>query len=536
MNIYVFGVLFILIFYVVVGTYVGKKVKNIEDYYVAGRNAPTLFIVGTLVASYLSSVAFMGEVGFSYDGYVIAFLILFVIASLGYYIGGRYFGRYLRRAESLTIPEFFGQRYNSKRIQLLTSITSVIGIGCYLVAVTQGGAILVQELLGTGYFVSLIITCLAYMPFCFYSGSKGVILTDTIMFIIFTAMAIISVPYIVQYAGGWPDAIINTVLSEVKPGALAWHGVITGPNAYMGTAIDVLVWGIVLGLVWLVVISVSPWQASRFLMAKDEHTVLRSGLISPVLLLIVCTFLHFAVTTINAVDPYISPSERVYISTALTQFPTWLGIFVCGGILSAMLSSCSTFISVISFSLSNDIIDVLFKTKPENNLRNSRISMAIVGIIILIITYFQPPSVMWIAYFAATMFAATWGIVGFASIWSKKITERGAFYGMLFGLVTLISTQTLQSFANISYPTLLRPEILSWIASFIGIVVGTSTSQITEHERLFREKLFIEPENTYDTVNIKRTLIYPKIVIAAGIFFIIGLYFFYYVPYTQAMQ
>ena len=56
-----------------------KKVKNIEDYYVAGRNAPTLFIVGTLVASYLSSVAFMGEVGFSYDGYVIAFLILLLL-------------------------------------------------------------------------------------------------------------------------------------------------------------------------------------------------------------------------------------------------------------------------------------------------------------------------------------------------------------------------------------------------------------------------------------------------------------------------
>ncbi|HZK27412.1 MAG TPA: hypothetical protein VFD00_07740, partial [Thermoclostridium sp.] len=60
----------------------------------------------------------------------------------------------------------------------------------------------------------------------------------------------------------------------------------TGPGAYMGTALDTTIYGIVLGVVWFVCISCSPWQASRHLMAKNEQVVQRSGLISTLIILI----------------------------------------------------------------------------------------------------------------------------------------------------------------------------------------------------------------------------------------------------------
>ena len=37
-----------------VGVWVSKRVKNAEDYYVMGRQAPTFLVTGTIVASYLS--------------------------------------------------------------------------------------------------------------------------------------------------------------------------------------------------------------------------------------------------------------------------------------------------------------------------------------------------------------------------------------------------------------------------------------------------------------------------------------------------
>ena len=54
--------------FVAVGAYTGKSVKQLDDYFVAARRAPTLLIVGTLVASLFSTAIFMGEAGFTYDG------------------------------------------------------------------------------------------------------------------------------------------------------------------------------------------------------------------------------------------------------------------------------------------------------------------------------------------------------------------------------------------------------------------------------------------------------------------------------------
>lgn len=61
MNIYTITILLSIIAYVVVGNYVGRKVKRLEDYLVVGRQAPALLIVGTLVASFLSTNTFMGQ-------------------------------------------------------------------------------------------------------------------------------------------------------------------------------------------------------------------------------------------------------------------------------------------------------------------------------------------------------------------------------------------------------------------------------------------------------------------------------------------
>ncbi len=65
MDIYSTSILISLLIYIGVGNYAGRKVKHLEDYFVVGRQAPTLLIVGTLVASVMSTNGFLGETGFS---------------------------------------------------------------------------------------------------------------------------------------------------------------------------------------------------------------------------------------------------------------------------------------------------------------------------------------------------------------------------------------------------------------------------------------------------------------------------------------
>ena len=87
MDIFTLTIVITLVLFVAIGNYAGRKVKNLDDYFVAGRRAPTILIVGTLVASVMSSVAFLGEAGFTYGGQMGAYLLFPSTAAAGYVIG-----------------------------------------------------------------------------------------------------------------------------------------------------------------------------------------------------------------------------------------------------------------------------------------------------------------------------------------------------------------------------------------------------------------------------------------------------------------
>ena len=127
MNIYTTTIFLSIIAYVIVGNYVGRKVKGLEDYFVVGRQAPVLLISGTLVASFLSTNTYMGWAGLMYD-YNIGLLLLPSLLLTGYIYGSLYFGRYLRRSRCLTVAEYFAKRFDSRRLQVIAGITVIIGI------------------------------------------------------------------------------------------------------------------------------------------------------------------------------------------------------------------------------------------------------------------------------------------------------------------------------------------------------------------------------------------------------------------------
>ena len=63
MNIYFMGMILSMIVYIVLGLVISRQVKDVNDFFVAGRQVPTFLIVGSLVASYCSTGLFMGDVG-----------------------------------------------------------------------------------------------------------------------------------------------------------------------------------------------------------------------------------------------------------------------------------------------------------------------------------------------------------------------------------------------------------------------------------------------------------------------------------------
>ncbi len=534
MNIYFWGLIVSIAVYLLVGNYAGRKVQGIEDYYVAGRNAPTLLIVGTLVASFLSTTAFLGETGFAYDGYAFLMLTLTAINTSGYVLGALFFGRFIRRSKSLTVPEFFAKRFDSRAVQRLAGYTTAIGLTAYLLAVTQGASILISDVAGIPYGVALLMVWIGYMGFTLYSGSSGVILTDTIMFILFTSVTVIALPYILVEGGGWHASLTALANYDAKPGIIAWHG-LTGENAIWSSGREAIVWAVILGASWSIVLAVSPWQTSRYLMARSEHVVVRSACIAGLVLASMYIVMMFSGAAINLANPSIEPSERAIIWAGINMMPPLIGTLLISGIMAAALSSCSTFLSLISFSVTNDIIDSS-KWGEKKTLRLSRYIMFAAALISLVLAFLQPPAVMWITYFAGTLFASSWGPVAFMSIWSRRISAPAAFAGMLVGFVVNIGAKLMDTAGMISLSVYMDPFILGLVSSIFCILVISRFTKPTVAALAYFEAIHKTPEEEFDPVRVKKTLIWPMIVMMSGLAISGLMLVFYAVPYAAAVK
>ena len=151
MNVYLIGIIISMVVYLAVGVFAGRKVKNTNDYYVAGRRAPTILIVGSLVASFLSTGAFLGDTGEVYSGFFIPIVIVGVMQGTGYLFGSTLFGRYVRRSESLTLPDYFGKRFQDKKIQKLAGLTTIVAVTAYMLSAMQGISTLMTAITGLEY-------------------------------------------------------------------------------------------------------------------------------------------------------------------------------------------------------------------------------------------------------------------------------------------------------------------------------------------------------------------------------------------------
>ena len=532
MNTFLISVVLSILVYLGVGWYAGRKVKNLDDYYVAGRNAPTLLIVGTLVASFLSTNAFLGEVGMSYQGHGPLIIIMTGVNSLGYIIGALFFGRYLRRSRALTVPEFFGQRFQSRRLQAFAGLTIVIGLTCYLLAVTWGVSLIVTEVSDISYTTSIIMVWLGYTAFTLYSGSKGVILTDTIMFVLFSTVTLITLYYIVQAGGGWDSSLEQLVTYQEKPEIISWHGVI-GPDSTWQTPAEGLIWALILGVAWGVVVAVSPWQSSRYLMAKNEHVVIRSACGAAMAVLLFYLVITFGAAAVNLINPNIDPPESALIWVAINIMPTVLGAMLVCGILAAGLSSASTFLSLVGFSASNDIFQ--HSNDPKKQLRSTRYTMIVMGLIIVVLCLVLPTNIFWITYFAGPVFASSWGVVAFMSIWSRRITEAGAFWGMVSGFMGNVIANLLKLFAGVDLPVYMDPILLGGAISLITVLLVSASGSVSLESQNFREQLHKAPANNQDFQEIARTLIWSKMMIITGVVVVALLINFYAKPYETAI-
>lgn len=529
MNFYLIGIIITLVVYVIISMFISRKVRSINEYFVAGKNTPTFLITGSLVASFIGVGLFMGDVGESYSGFFAPIMVAVGILSVGYIVGSIFFGRYLRRSEALTIPEYFGKRFNSKSLQTLAMITSTFIMLVYSLSCVQGIATLMSAVTGLEYNWCVVITVIVFMLITVFSGAKGVLITDTIMYALFSCAAIIGAVFIAGYAGGWLPTVKDMANYTPIPDILAGSGNL---NYFYPTATENMVWAIGYGIAWMAVLMVAPWQSSRYLMAKNEHTVVRSGVIASASVFIIEFLMCMAGVFVQKINPNLAEPSQALIWASMNVMPGIIGIVVLSGVVASGVSSATTFLSLISSNIVNDIVVV---KNEKKKVLYGRIIAVVIACIICILCILNPPQIFWITYLGATIIACSWLPVSLASVWSKRVTKVGAFASMLSGFLVSTVMKIYTSVNNILLPIYFDPFFVGLAVSILALIIGSACTKVTKEEQKAREKLFVLPEGERDPKEVKRTKLFVLFTIPLGIIITVTMLVLWVIPYLQGL-
>lgn len=157
--------------------------KQTSDFYVAGRGVPPIFNGMAIGADWMSAASFIGMAGtimlLGYDGlaYIMGWTggYLFLTILLAPQL--RKFGRY-------TVPEFIGDRFNSKTALIIAAICTIIISFTYSIGQLSGSGVVIGRLFEIDAKLGTMIGVVLIAIYAAFGGMKGITWTQVAQYII----------------------------------------------------------------------------------------------------------------------------------------------------------------------------------------------------------------------------------------------------------------------------------------------------------------------------------------------------------------
>ncbi len=467
-------ILLILFFAVMVGigVYSRKHATNVDGFVLGGRSVGpwlTAFAYGT---SYFSAVVFVGYAGqFGYKYGMASTWIGIGNALLGSLLAWVVLGRRTRimtkHLKSMTMPDFFGKRYDSKSLRVAASMIAFVFLIPYTASVYNGLSNLFGMAFDIDYRVCVVVMAVLTGVYVIVGGYMATALNDLVQGIIMLFGIVAVIGAVLSGHGGFIAAIkeLAGVESEVMPGAYASF---FGPDPLNLLGVVILTslgtWGL-------------PQMIQKFYAIKDEKAVHTGTIISTLFAVVVsggCYFLG-GFSRISGVMPEADGSVAydTIIPTMLSALPDILIGVVIVLVLSASMSTLSSLVLTSSSTLTLDFIKPLFvkNMDEKKQLVWMRVLLAFFVVISVVIAL-DPPA------FIAQLMGISWGALAGAflapflyGLYWKGVTRSAVWASFAVGVgITVL---------NIPFKFIASPINAGAIAMLAGLVVVPIVSLIT---------------------------------------------------------
>lgn len=442
-----------LVLMLTIGAIYATSSKNTADYFLGGRGMGAWVVALSAQASDMSGWLLMGLPGAIYiagTGEIWIAIGLFLGTVFNWLVISKRLYRYTIRANnSLTLPEFFMNRFHDKKriLMITSSLIIIIFFLVYTASALAAGGKLFNVVFNVDYHVALIIGAIVILVYTFLGGFKAVCVTDFIQGTIML-IALMAIPIIAVFIIGADNVNAALDASGVAGGAASFLNPLEDGGSKL-TAVS-----IISSLAWGLGYCGMPHILVRFMAVKSEKELNKSKIIGIVWVAISLTFACIigvvgraylfqesgtvlGVTGGNSENVFIEMIKNIFTSNITVPFIG--GVFLCA-ILAAIMSTADSQLLITASSASQDIYKGVINKKASDKtvLVFSRITVIVVAVIAFFIAWVPDNSVMSLVSNAWAGLGSAFGPLVLMALFWKRTNLAGAMSGMVTGALTVI--------------------------------------------------------------------------------------------------
>lgn len=457
------SVLVYAIVMIAIGIYAARKVKNTEDYVLAGRSLPFYMALSTVFATWFGSESILGAGSKFAEGGFSNVLEDPFGAGLCLIIAGIFFNRKLYRLRFLTIGDYFKDRYNNTIAVFLSLVIIVSYFGWVAAQFLALGVVLHTIIPGLSILAWVVISAIVVSAYTVLGGMISVALHDTLQTVIIIVGLIAILVAVLPLVGG-----VSGFMSIIPPGHLN----------ILPTEHGMLAWIVFFTALMTQGFGSIPQQDiyQRAMSARNERESMWASIIGGFLYFII-VMIPIAIATIarHLYPDILASDSQLLIPTLINQHTGMvLQIVFFGALISAILSTASGALLAPATLLSENIVKPFFSSMGDKlKMRVIQIGVFIVALGGVTLAY-DPDAHIY--ELVGTAYSITL-VAGFAplafGLYVKWVNSFCALTSIVFG----ISGWLIAMRVGTEIPDIFIGFICSLIGIVIGSIVGTYISR-----------------------------------------------------------
>ncbi len=343
-----------------------RQTKSLSDYAVGSLAFSPTMVGLSLAASMTSAATFIINPGFialyGISG-VIAYAIFLPLALyISLIVLTKSFRRHGQAVKALTMAQWIGTRYGSKRFAFFFAILSLLLI-TFIVLIAVGMTKVLAKALNADeiwILAGLVVFIFGYMMF---GGANSMVYTNAIQAGIMIVVAILLLTSGYEHFSGGVHTLLDR-LAAIDPALSTWNN---PGSPLFRDAFEIIICSMVVG----VAIVCQPHIITRSLLLKEDSQVnrfLATTIIVQILffsVVIAGLYARLSFPDLN-VDGVALKMDGIIPAYVVSEFPVWIGLIVILGLLSAGLSTLENLIQSLSTTITADIIQPLTGIREDS--------------------------------------------------------------------------------------------------------------------------------------------------------------------------